>query len=77
MADVTTDDILSEFGLFHSLSVFSQYEMIDTVLDVSVHKGWEIVDCVADAVVGDAALWIVVGAYLGRTVAGRHHCLTF
>ena len=26
--------------------------------------------------VGDAALGVVVGTYLGRTVAGRDHCLT-
>ena len=50
--------------------------MVDAVLDVSVHKGGEIINGVVDAVVGDASLRIVVGAYLGRAVASTDHRLT-
>ena len=50
--------------------------MVDAVLDVSVHEGGEIVDGVVDAVVRDASLRIVVGAYLGGAVASADHRLT-
>ena len=49
--------------------------MVDHVLNVAVHESGEVVDRVVDAVVGDAALRIVVGADLGRTVARRDHRL--
>ena len=35
----------------------------------------EVVDRIVDAVVGDASLWIVVGADLGRAVTRRDHRL--
>ena len=49
--------------------------MVDAILDVTVHKGGQVVDCVADAVVGNTALWIVVGTDLGRAVTGRNEGL--
>ena len=51
--------------------------MIDAVLNITVHKGGEVIDGIVDAVVGDTSLRIVVGAYLGRTVTGRNHGLSF
>ena len=51
--------------------------MIDTILNVSVHKGGKIIDCIVDTMVGDTSLRIVVSTDFGRTVAGRYHCLTF
>src|ERR1700716_2298185 len=47
-------------------------ELIDQLLDLAIHHAGEIVRRVADAVIGDAALRIVVGSDLGRPVAGAH-----
>ena len=49
----------------HALSVLSDDEVVDDILDVTVHEGGEVVDGVVDAVVSDASLRIVVGADLG------------
>ena len=49
--------------------------MVDAVLNVTVHEGWQVVDGVANAVVGDATLGVVIGANLCRAVAGAHQCL--
>ena len=35
-----------------------------------------VVDGVVDTVVGDTALWVVIGTNLCRTVTCRYHCLT-
>ena len=49
--------------------------MVYAVLYVAVHESLQVVYGVSYAVVGDAALRIVVGAYLGAPVACRNHCL--
>ena len=54
-----------QFGLFELLGILSDNEVIDAVLDIAVHKGGQVVDCVADAVVGNASLRIVVGTDFG------------
>ena len=50
--------------------------MVDAVLYLSVHEGRQVVYGVADTVVGNASLRIVVGAYLCGAVACRDHRLT-
>mgnify|MGYP007026104471 CR=1 FL=1 len=55
-----------QFALFQSFCIFRHNQVVDAVLDVSVHEGGEIVDGVVDAVVRDASLRIVVGAYLAE-----------
>ncbi len=65
-----------QFALFQSFCIFRHNQVVDAVLDVSVHEGGEIVDGVVDAVVRDASLRIVLGAYLGGAVAITPHRLT-
>lgn len=68
---------LSTYGGFELLGVLGELEGFDEVLDVAVHEGGEVVHRVADAVVGDAALGVVVGAYFLGAVACGHESLTF
>ena len=67
--------MLLQFGFLKTLSVLGYDEVVDAVLDVSVHECCKVVDGVVDAVVRDAPLGIVVGTYLCRTVACRHQSL--
>ena len=53
-----------EFCLLHPFCIFSHDEVVDAILYVAVHEGGKVVNGVANAVVGDAPLWIVVGANL-------------
>jgi hypothetical protein len=46
-------------------------------LNIAVHKCRQVVNGVVDTVVGNTPLRIIVGAYLCRTVAGRHHRFAF
>ena len=64
-----------QFRLFQSLSVLRYDQVVDHVLNVTVHEGREVVDRIVDAVVGDTSLRVVVGADLGRAVARRDHRL--
>ena len=50
--------------------------MVDTVLNVTVHKGGEVIDGIVDTMVGDASLRIVVGTDFSGAVSGRYHCLS-
>ena len=66
--------------IIRSLSnvLHSRYsQMVDTVLNVSIHKGGQIVNGIVDAVVGDTSLWIIVGTYFCRSVSGRYHRFAF
>lgn len=54
-----------KFVLFELLCIFGYGQVVDHVLDIAVEESLQIVDSVADAVVGDAALREVVGANLG------------
>ena len=65
----------SAYGSFQLLGVFGKLEGFDAVLDVAVHEVGQVVHAPADAVVGDAALGIVVGAHLLAAVARGHHGL--
>ena len=65
-----------KFAFFQTFRIFRHNQVVDAVLDVSVHEGGEIVDGVVDAVVRDASLRIVVGAFLGGAVASADHRLT-
>ena len=56
---------LLEFTLLQSFRILSHHELVDTFLDVAIHEGGEIVYGVVDAVVGDAALRIVIGTDFG------------
>ena len=51
--------------------------MFNDVVDVAVHRGRNIAATVADAMVGDAVLWEVVGADLFATVAAADEVTTF
>ena len=66
-----TCNSLLQFGFLEFLGVLGHNEMIDAVLDVTVHKGGQIVDGITDTVVGDAPLGIVVSADFGRAVTCR------
>ncbi len=59
-----------DFAFFEAFGVFSHNQVVDAVLDVAVHECGKVIDGIADAVVGDAPLRIVVGANLGAAVAG-------
>lgn len=51
--------------------------MVDTVLDISVHESCQIIYGIINAMIGYAALRIVVCADFGRTVTGAYPGLTF
>ena len=59
----------SELRFLEAFGVLGYDEVVDAVLYVAVHKGGKVVDGVVDAMVSDAPLRIVVGAYLGRAVS--------
>ena len=61
---------LLQFGFFHSLGILGHGKCVDHVLNVAAEESLQVVGSVAYAVVGDAALWEVVGAYLCTAVAG-------
>ena len=54
-----------KFAFFQAFCIFRYDQMVDTILDVSVHEGCQIIDCIVDAVVGDTSLGIVVSSYFG------------
>ena len=58
-----------KFAFFQSFCIFRYNQVVDAVLNFSVHEGTEIVNGLVDAMVGDSSLRIVVGTDLGRTVA--------
>ena len=58
-----------KFTFFQAFCIFRYNQMVDAILDFSVHEGTEVVDGIVDAMVGDASLWVVVSTNLGRTVA--------
>ena len=64
----------SQLGLFQALGILGHDKMVDAVLYLSVHEGWQIIYGVAYAMVGDASLRIIVGANFGRAVAGGNEC---
>ena len=66
---VQNDRFVLKFTFFQSFRIFRYNQVVNAVLDVSVHKGAEVVDGIVDAMVGDTSLRIVVGTDLGRTVA--------
>lgn len=49
--------------------------MVYDILDVAVNESLQIIYGVVDAMVGDAALRIIIGPYLCRAVACRYHRL--
>ena len=51
-------------------------QMVDTVLNVSIHKGGQIVNGIVDAVVVTRP-WIIGGTYFCRSVSGRYHRFAF
>ena len=57
-----------QFALLQTLGVLGYNQVVDAVLNVTIHKGRKIVDGVVYTVVGDAALRIVVGTNLRRAV---------
>ena len=67
--------IFLQFSLFQFFGILGNDEVVDAVLNVTIHEGWQVVDGVANAVVGDATLGVIVGANLCRAVAGAHQCL--
>ena len=64
--------IFLQFSLLELLGILGNDEVVDAVLNVTVHEGRQVVDGVANAVVGDATLGVIVGANLCRAVAGAH-----
>ena len=65
-----------KFAFFETFGIFGNLQRIDDTLDVSVHEGREVIDGIADTMVGDTALRVVIGTDLGTTVAGRDHGLS-
>ena len=61
--------------LLQSLGILGHSEPVDAFLDVTIHEGGAVVDGVAGAVVGNAALGVFVGANLGLAVTGGNHRL--
>ena len=59
-----------QLALLESFCILGYHELINAVLNVTVHEGCKIIDGVIDAVVGDASQRIVVGADLCRAVTG-------
>ena len=51
--------------------------MVDAILHISIHKSREIVNGIVDAVVGDATLWVVVGADAFAAVAAADQGFAF
>lgn len=62
-------------GLFQTLGVLGYLELVDALLDVTVHEDRKVVHRPVDAVIGHTALRIVVRADLRRTVTGGDHSL--
>ena len=62
-------------GLFQTLGVLCDLELVDALLDVTVHKDREVVHRPVDTVVGHTALRVVVSADFGGTVTGGDHRL--
>ena len=60
------------FSFLQSFGIFGYDEVVDAVLYVAVHKRLQIVYGIVYAVVGDAALRIIVCTDFGRTVASRN-----
>lgn len=58
-----------KLGGFELFGIFGYYEVVDDILDVAVDKCLQIIYGVVDAVISDAPLGIIIGAYLGRAVA--------
>ena len=65
-----------QFGSLELFGILRDGELIDYILDVSVHKCLKIVYGIIYTVIGDTPLRVVLGTYLSRTVAGRHHGLS-
>ena len=59
---------LSKRCLFHSLSILCHNQVVNAILYMSVHEGIQIIYGIANAVVFDTSLRVVVRTYLGRTV---------
>lgn len=59
--------------LLQPLGVFGDAELFDEFADAAFHHGGQVVYPQADAVVGDAALGVVVGADFVGAVATTHH----
>src|SRR5690606_12373971 len=64
---------LAYHPFLHFLGIFGKLKGIDNLLNITIHDVREVVKCHSDAVFGNPALWIIIGAYLGRPVAGRYH----
>ena len=61
-----------QFVFLEFFGILGHGEMVDHVLDVATEESLQVVDGVANTMVGDTALWKVVSADLGTAVAGRH-----
>ena len=58
-------------GSLEPFGVFRNLQLVEHILDVSVHKHRPIVHSVIDAVVRNSRLRIIVGADFCRTVSSR------
>src|SRR5574344_2026253 len=67
---------LVQFAFFHAFCILCHYQMVDAILDVSVHKSSQIIYSIINSMVGDSSLWIIISADFRRTVASRNHCFT-
>ena len=65
-----------QFCFFQFLCILSHGQGINHILDVTSQETIEVVGGVTDTVVGNTALWEVVGTNLRTTVAGRDEALT-
>ena len=62
--------------LLETLRIFSYLKLVNALLDVSVHKDWQVIHTPIYAMVRYTALRIVVSADFCRAVTGRNHSLS-
>ena len=68
---------LLQLTFFQSFCILCNNQMVDTILDISIHESCQIVYRIIDTVIGYTSLWIIVCADFSRTVSCADHCFTF
>src|SRR5574342_531202 len=55
-----------------ALRFIARGKLFDKLIDAAIHYGRQVVNGETNAMVGDAVLWVVIGADFFRAVAGTH-----
>lgn len=62
----------SDLQVLQLVRLVYRYQVIQKLVQVAVHNGGQIVAAQPYAMIGDAVLWEVIGAYLFAAVSGLH-----